>query len=186
MMEHFWHTIDGWIGDNNTYRKVLDEAKDGQHFVEVGVYCGRSAAFMAVEIKNRGLNVRFDAVDHFKGSAEHGDLSATLYQKALKNLEPVKDIVNVYKLSSQEAVDNYADASLDFVFIDASHDYESVLQDVRMWYPKVKPGGIFAGDDYQPSWPGVIQAVNQFAQEVKVEFTVVPDTCHWMLRKPTV
>lgn len=184
-MEHFWQNIEGWIGDNATYCIVLDEAKDGQHFVEVGVFYGRTAAFMAVEIKNRGLSVTYDAVDHFNGSAEHGDLSATMYKKCLQNLEPVKDYVNVYRLSSEEAVGNYKDDSLDFVFIDASHDYQSVLNDMRMWYPKVKAGGIFAGDDHQPAWPGVIQAVQEFANEVGLEFIVVPTTCHWLMRKPS-
>jgi predicted O-methyltransferase YrrM len=92
--------------------------------------------------------------------------------------------VNIYKLSSEEAIDNYKDNSLDFVFIDASHDYESVLQDMRSWYAKVKPGGIFAGDDHDSNWPGVTQAVQAFTTEVNIEHSIVPTTCHWIIRKP--
>lgn len=185
-MEHFWHNIPGWIGDNPTYRKALSRAEDGAHFVEIGVYHGRSAAFMAVEIANSGLQIKFDAIDHFKGSAEHGDLSATLYDACMRNLEPVKDYVNVIKMDSPTAVKKYKDATLDFVFVDASHDYESVIADLRAWYKKVKHGGIFAGDDYQPSWPGVIQAVNEFSKEIGVDFYIVPDTCHWIMYKPAL
>jgi predicted O-methyltransferase YrrM len=184
MMQHFWQNIPGWVGDNPTYRKALDRAVSGEHFVEIGVYHGRSAAFMAVEIANRGIDIKFDAIDHFKGSAEHGDLSATLYDACMKNLEPVKDYVNVVKMDSPTAVKNYKDNSLDFVFVDASHDYDSVIADLKAWYKKVKPGGIFAGDDYQPSWPGVIKAVNEFSKEIGVEFYIVPDTCHWLMHKP--
>jgi len=55
------------------------------------------------------------------------------------------------------------DGSLDFVYLDAGHDYDSVKRDIAAWWPKVKPGGIFAGNDYFSGCPGVIQAVNEFA-----------------------
>jgi hypothetical protein len=61
-----------------------------------------------------------------------------------------------------------APKSLDFVFIDADHGYEGCLRDLRAWYPKVKPGGIFSGHDYEnTSYPkfGVTQAVKEFAAE---------------------
>jgi predicted O-methyltransferase YrrM len=182
-MEHFWQNIPGWVGDNPTYRKVLSRAVDGAHFVEVGVFHGRSAAFMAVEIANSGLDIQFDAIDHFNGSPEHGDLSATLYDACIRNLEPVKDYVNIIRMDSQTAVETYELESLDFVFIDAAHDYESVLKDMKTWYFRVKRGGILAGDDYQPSWPGVIQAVNDFCSMMNLEFHIVPDTCHWIIYK---
>jgi hypothetical protein len=47
------------------------------------------------------------------------------------------------------------------VYIDASHDYESVKEDIIAWLPKVKKGGIICGDDYTPGWPGVMRAVNE-------------------------
>lgn len=183
-MKHFWSTIEGWVGDNPTYRMALDKAQDGQHFVEVGVYKGRSAAFMAVELINRGLKIQFDAIDHFKGSEEHGDLSETLYMTCMQNLKSVADVVNVIKMNSLEAVNLYKDASLDFIFVDGSHDYESVMADLNAWYPKIKETGIFTGDDYQPGfWPGVIAAVNNFAHLNKLKVVLIPDTYHWMLVK---
>ena len=60
------------------------------------------------------------------------------------------------------------DGSLDFVFIDADHSYEGCLQDLRAWWPKVKPGGLFAGHDYKDAerarhdGKGVAQAVDDF------------------------
>jgi len=47
----------------------------------------------------------------------------------------------------------------DLVFIDALHDYESVMQDISLWWPKVRQGGILAGHDYNHKWPGVERAV---------------------------
>ena len=57
------------------------------------------------------------------------------------------------------AAATYPDQSLDFVFLDADHDYESVKADIAAWLPKVKPGGILAGHDYMCGWPGVDRAV---------------------------
>jgi hypothetical protein len=46
---------------------------------------------------------------------------------------------------------------LDFVFIDAAHDYNSVAEDIRMWHSKVNPGGFLIGHDQD--WPTVDAAV---------------------------
>lgn len=53
----------------------------------------------------------------------------------------------------------FADGSLDFVWLDAGHDYASVRSDIAAWLPKVKPGGLLGGDD----WPmdGVARAVRE-------------------------
>ena len=59
--------------------------------------------------------------------------------------------------SSKKVKDN----SLDFIYLDASHDYESVKEDIETWLPKMKKGSIISGDDYVVCWPGVIRAVNE-------------------------
>jgi hypothetical protein len=55
--------------------------------------------------------------------------------------------------------------SLDFVFIDASHDYDSVLKDLISWYLKVREGGLFCGHDLNLT--GVRDALNDFGIEYK-------------------
>ena len=57
----------------------------------------------------------------------------------------------------------FKDYSLDFVYIDGNHKYDSVIEDLNTWYPKVKYRGIIAGDDYKYKFPGVIRAVNEFS-----------------------
>ena len=49
---------------------------------------------------------------------------------------------------SQDGSELFNDESLDFVYIDANHKYEYVKQDISLWYPKVRKGGIVAGHDY--------------------------------------
>lgn len=47
----------------------------------------------------------------------------------------------------------------DIVFIDALHDYESVKQDIALWWPRVRVGGMLTGHDFNHQWPGVERAV---------------------------
>jgi len=73
--------------------------------------------------------------------------------------------LNPIRKKSTEAAKLYEDNSLDFVFIDAAHDYENVKADITSWYPKIKIGGVIAGHDYYESWPEVKMAVNEFFKD---------------------
>lgn len=70
------------------------------------------------------------------------------YQATCAKLKPFGARSSIWRMTSIEAAPKIADYSLDFVYIDARHDYASVLEDLEAWYPKVRPGGIVAGHDY--------------------------------------
>jgi hypothetical protein len=158
-MEHFFYKIQGWFTYPNFYRSAVLQAKDGFHFVEIGSWKGSSAAFMGVEILNSGKKIQFDCVDTWEGSVEHKtdktsqfyepllETKDALYEVFLKNIEPLKDIITPKRAPSVEGAKLYADDTLNFVFIDAAHDYENVFKDVKAWLPKVKQGGVLAGHD---------------------------------------
>ena len=151
-MNHFYQNIPGWFAFHDVYdRAVCLLGKDGAHFVEVGCWEGKSAAYMGVAIVNSGRKIRFDCVDTWEGSVEHVDKaeSAAIFGKFRSNMsifDHLADIRTVRKESTLAAKD-YPDNSLDFVFLDASHDAESVEADIRAWGPKVKERGVLAGDD---------------------------------------
>jgi predicted O-methyltransferase YrrM len=151
-VEHFYHTIDGFPSQLPAfYRRVVADAQPHSHFVEVGCYKGSSSAAMCVEIINSNKDIKFDCIDIWSDE--------TVYDEFLKNLNPVKEYFNSYRMHSVEAAEKYEDNSLDLVCIDASHDYEDVKNDILAWLPKVKVGGILAGDDFLHS--GVYQAVKE-------------------------
>ena len=52
------------------------------------------------------------------------------------------------KMWSNQAVGHFPDNSIDFVFIDGNHDFESVYYDITFWLPKVRKGGFITGHDY--------------------------------------
>jgi hypothetical protein len=69
-------------------------------------------------------------------------------EHAQKILEPYRDRV-VWVRSKAHQAAMYVPNDLDFVYIDGNHSLESIQQDIKDWYPKVKKGGIFAGHDFQ-------------------------------------
>lgn len=72
------------------------------------------------------------------------------------------------RMTSAEAAPTFADATFDFVYIDANHAYEFVKQDMELWYSKVRPGGWIMGHDWP--YPSVQQAVNEFIAARKLVF----------------
>lgn len=69
---------------------------------------------------------------------------------------------------SMDAAKDFEDGSLDFVYIDANHEYAYVRDDIREWTKKVRIGGTVAGDDYYLTPRGnvgVIKAVDEYVRE---------------------
>jgi cephalosporin hydroxylase len=191
-MEHFYNGIKGWFDFQNTYTRMVNEHGDGARFVEVGTYLGCSLAYLAVEIANSGKKIQLDAVDTWLGSPdepyqqmEEEVKNGTLYDDFLRNIEPVKDYVNIIRNESVEAAKLYEDGSLDFVFIDASHHYEYVKADLDAWYPKIKKGGYIGGHDYVPPsfGPGGIYGVYEAVNELFPNDFQVVDNVSWIHQK---
>jgi predicted O-methyltransferase YrrM len=139
----------------------------GSKFIEIGSWKGKSSAFMAVEIANSNKNIEFYCVDTWNGSFEHKDSKEidSLYDIFINNMKPLENYYKPMRKNSLEAASQFEDESLDFVFIDASHEYEDVKKDIQTWLPKVKKNGVLAGHDYYVGgydhFPGVKQAVDE-------------------------
>jgi len=168
--QHFWHTIFGHFESHDTafYKMMIDRVPGPAHFVEVGSYYGRSGAYMAVEAANSGKGIQFDCVDTWLGSEEHQQDTAViegkLFETFTSNMKPAEGLYKPVRMPSVQAATLYEDNSLDFVFIDAAHDYENVKADIIAWLPKVKVGGILGGHDF--GHPPLNQAVFELLQNV--------------------
>lgn len=82
------------------------------------------------------------------GYGEHKkrDYHLRKYEEAKVKLSAYNTTI-IYKLS-MDAVKDFEDESLDFVYIDANHEPQFVAEDIREWTKKVKRGGIVSGHDY--------------------------------------
>jgi predicted O-methyltransferase YrrM len=167
-VEHFHYRVPGWFTFPQLYAHMV-QRYDNAHFVEIGAFQGASTSFMAVEIINSKKNIKLTTVDIWNRYTVAGlnlkdpnsvpdDFVWNLYKE---NIKPVEHIVESLRLESLQASKLFADDSLDFIFIDANHEYEAVLNDIKYWYPKLKNGGHIAGHDYYND-EGVRRAVRQF------------------------
>lgn len=163
-MDHFFQNIDGYASEQEhglLLKNLLNEIDTSKkiNIAEIGVYKGRCTAMWNVILMNSNISYNYFAIDHFMGSSEH-EKDFDYYTATLENLQPIIDKINVKKNDSISESKNYPDEFFDIVYVDASHDYESVKNDLIHWLPKVKEGGIICGDDYIDGWNEVIKAVN--------------------------
>jgi predicted O-methyltransferase YrrM len=152
-VHHYYHEIEGHFDFEDVYRNAVARAARRAHFVEVGSWVGKSSSFLAVEIVNSGKAIRLDCIDTWLGSASDQDMmrraeGRDLLTEFQNNLLRSGMSVRPVRLPSVVAAGLYEDESLDFVFIDADHEYQSVREDLSAWLPKLKWGGVLAGHDY--------------------------------------
>ena len=161
--------IDGWFSeDEGRWYARFARGLRGGVFVEVGSWKGRSTSFIGRICNANGT--RLVCVDHWNGSR---DVLATRYAAALAvedveqtfraNMHELGITVEVMAEPSLVAAARFAAASVDRVFLDASHDGASVAEDLVAWSNVLRPDGILAGHDYSPRHPGLCAAVDAFA-----------------------
>ena len=134
---------------------------------EIGVRGGGYSAILCRAIPG----VRLYGVDPYvphKGYLDHTRKSTfdKFHEEAKARLAPYENYHFIEKFSL-DAVKDFANNSLDFVYIDGNHDFYNVTADITFWSEKVRPGGIISGDDFfkhkGPSRIHVYQVVKALA-----------------------
>ena len=154
--------------------------------VEVGVQEGAFSAHLLQHWKGRRL-YSVDPWREFRASG-YVDIANVpqarqdeLYVQTLQRLLPLEGRSVVWRLTSREAASILPDGSLDFCYLDADHRYEAVKEDLHLWFPKVKTGGLLAGHDFIPDGQyafgqfGVQRAVHEFISEKDLELMLTAE-----------
>jgi len=169
----------------------LCQSIDARTYVEVGCKDGRTTGHVLAQCPN----LRAIAIDPWCVSPPGGDGSRETYEnwdfakiesEFWKNLGENKDRCEQARCTSAQASGfwvNPESQGVDVVFIDALHDYESVKQDIALWWPRVRPGGYLCGHDFNHRWPGVERAVAEHFNLMDVG--LAPDSV-WFVRKPAL
>jgi len=142
---------------------------------EIGVYAAANSLNILQNLDIKRLYL-IDPYKTYGGLAKVGGTESDedfrkVKEYAHKVLSQFEDKIVWIEDFSSTAVDKI-DEELDFVYIDANHEYEYVKKDLISFYPKVKDGGLIAGHDYDEGDEeknGVIQAVNEFFKDRKLE-----------------
>jgi Methyltransferase domain len=114
------------------------------------------------------------------------------YEETVARLAPFGERSAIWRTTSAKAAARIEPHTLDFVYVDARHDYRSVMADLGHWFEKIRPGGIFAGHDYIPNIRskdsiGVKPAVDEFfaARGLRVKPTYDDSRCpSWVVEIP--
>jgi cephalosporin hydroxylase len=85
--------------------------------------------------------------EEYLDSSNHA-VHSTAYSETMNSINGYEDRGIMIRATSEVAADMFDRESLDFVYIDANHAYDFVVQDIKLWYPKVKSGGYLCGHDY--------------------------------------
>ena len=161
----------------------------GGLIVEIGSGSGGSMACMALGSAD---DVRLVSVDPFQPYDEQ--THAGIVRDVREGKEDLfwqtadefgyRDRVSNIKRLSSKAHRELVDGSCDLLFVDGNHSYDVARKDLSLYWSKVKPGGVLVGHDYTTRFPGVIQAVDEWAYADKV---VTPaGTSLFLVRKETV
>jgi SAM-dependent methyltransferase len=191
--------LQGWNSQHPYLTASLSEVRP-QVVVEIGVWKGGSSIFMAKHLKESGLPAVVISVDTWLGSSEHwtnpeffDDLCfvngyPALYYKFISNVirTDVADHIVPLPLDSLNAaiVMRRVGVTPGVIHLDGGHDYDSVIADLRAWWPVLAPGGIFVGDDYYDDgrWPTVRQAFDEFFAQLDLKIEYDSGKCR--IRKP--
>ena len=204
MTDHMGH-IHKPILDQGVSARVKTRAEFGRFLNELGlvgkiVELGVHRGDFAVRLLDEWVGEKYYGVDLWEAGydtddpASEGDREDD-YAVAMRNLSPYMDRVEILKTDTVYAADYFQDETIDFVYVDACHQQEAVAADIKAWWPKIIPGGVLAGHDYensinahrssdqprQPSWADHIQpVVHSFAQEIAHTLWIVQDhTSNW-------
>lgn len=166
-------TVDGWMAEAEL-EYLASLAERSQCILELGSWRGRSSSALAANTK--GIVV---CTDTFQGSVEHhqmlqGKPTSGLWFEFQQNTSRYDNIWPLHANSLAAAkIISKGPMRFDLIFIDASHDYDSVKADIEAWQPLLAPGGILCGHDAY-RW-GVKAAVKQLIPRHRI----VDNTSIW-------
>ena len=197
-MEKYKYDLSGWkdstfdIIFREQIISIYNSVKRPLVIIEVGTWKGLSAITMAQIAKDLNIPIVVVCVDTWLGAPEFwtwglNDPSRgislqkingypTVYYTFIKNViqTQCEKYIAPFPISSNEAVDIFSFYSIkaDLIYVDASHEYEAVKNDITRYTTLLGPEGCIFGDDYCTNWPGVQRAVDECVPEKKVSGVV--------------
>ena len=148
--------------------------------IEIGAYAGDSTFvfsryFGSVIVIDPFDKIYLDQDKPLKEYASMGEVEAYFRNKISD-----RNNVELMKMTSDEAIYNFEQESIDFVYIDGLHTYEQITKDIENYFPFVKEMGFIGGHDYTDEWKATKEAVIEKFPESQI--AVYQDTS-WITRK---
>jgi len=161
--------VPGWFHSHKLYEWVVDRCDNDSTLVECGCYFGESTVYMSKLLEEKNAIAKFhsfdildsyfmlDEDDQWYEDPSKDEEHAIVTHFYGNNMElivrhylskyGVEDRVKLVREDSIHAADRFEEGSVDFVYLDTEHSYTRVSREIKVWQPKIKPGGIIGGDD---------------------------------------
>lgn len=173
--------LQGWHSDQPIFEEVIAGLQPNL-IIEVGTWKGASAFHMLkMCAKHKVDGVRMICIDFFHTTEIMGLPSS--YELFLSNMRQcgVDDRITPLKGHSLEAAAMLAQENVraDLIYLDGGHDEDTVLADLRAYWPLLRSGGVMLGDDLHE-----IPTVKSALKKSGLPWTDVGDNFHWRTNKP--
>jgi hypothetical protein len=166
-METAMHGVEGFLGLDEAWAlheaaRLYPPVSQNVTVVEIGSWKGRSTIALGLGANARGNGTVF-AIDPHTGSRELIEIYGPVdtYGSFLWNVERagVSHVVTPLRETSHQARTRFSDGSVHVMFVDGSHEYEDVRQDIDDWTPALADGALVSFND--PSAGGVYRALRE-------------------------
>jgi predicted O-methyltransferase YrrM len=172
---------DEWICSGKGLLLLL-QGKGPQVGLEIGCAEGHTTHYLLRNLPELVLHGIDPYVNYQDWNGRFLSDRVDMHQQILDYCAEFGDRFIMHRDFSDNMVNHFEDASLDFIFIDGIHTYEQVTIDCENYFSKVKSGGVFAGHDYNVI-EGVNRAVNEFAAKHGAEVQTCPNDVWYWIKK---
>jgi len=147
---------------------------------KVGAEIGVEEGVFSLQLLQAG--VKLFCVDAWLPYVRHNQKRQDgIYKKAVENLKGYN--CDIIRRTSMDAVKDFPDGSLDFVYIDADHSWKGIVNDIVQWEKKVRIGGVVSGHDYWRQHSSSIYPVH--VKDVVNAYTRAHGISPWYILKGT-
>jgi cephalosporin hydroxylase len=191
--------LQGWNSNHPVFEELVAQLRPRLVF-EVGTWKGGSAVRMGRALQSAGIDAKLVCVDTWLGSLEfwmdqedperYPQLQLvngypSVYFQFLANVvhAGLDRIIVPFPQTSEVAAAWFAASRFqaDLIYLDASHDEESVRRELILYYPLLSDRGVVFGDDHDEYWPGVGAAVYRYCRKHQLGYDLNREK--WILRK---
>lgn len=163
-----WFKESGWI-QHTPFALYLVDLLKPKTIVELGTYAGTSYCSFCQAVNELKIDTQCYAIDTWEGDPHAGNYGPKIFKDLKKHHDPLYgDFSTLLKKDFDNALNDFADGSIDLLHIDGYHTFDAVSHDFHSWLPKISHSGIILFHDtnvYQDSF-----GVWKFWQSIRKEY----------------
>jgi|GEM_PF-782926 len=158
--------IGNWAG-HIPFAMYLVGALRPRIFVELGTHYGDSYLAFCQAVQALALPTQCHAVDTWRGDDDAGHYGADVLAAVRAVHDPhYSNFSTLHQMTFDEALDRFADQSIDLLHIDGLHTYEAARHDFETYMPKLSRRAIVLFHDVAVADFGV----HRYWQELKTQY----------------